>query len=317
MKQIKEIGGYIEFEHYHGNMLHEGALKLNSGRNCLAYLIKVKKIEKIAIPYFLCDCIEDVCKKYGTQIRYYHIGEDLLPTDFHIEEDEYLYLVNYYGQIKAEAIERYKTEYKNLILDNAHAYFDEPIEGVDALYTCRKYFGVPDGGILYTDSRSEIEEQDYSYDRIGFLAGRYEKTAGEFFEISSENEERFYHEPIRRMSKLTENILRSLDYQRIKRQRVLNMIRIHERLKDVNRMLVEVPEGTFMYPLMIDNASELREKLIRQKIYIPKLWPNVLRNCPKDWIEWKLANNILPLPIDQRYSTEDMDYIAERLFDLL
>lgn len=43
---MKEIGGYIEFEHYHGKEFHQNALKLNCSRNALAYLIKLHGIKK-------------------------------------------------------------------------------------------------------------------------------------------------------------------------------------------------------------------------------------------------------------------------------
>ena len=42
--------------------------------------VNYQQIKKIAIPYFLCDCIGDMCKKHNVQIRYYHIGYDFLPV---------------------------------------------------------------------------------------------------------------------------------------------------------------------------------------------------------------------------------------------
>lgn len=44
--RMKEIGGYIELDTYTGSMLHEDGIKLNCGRNALAYLIKAKKNSK-------------------------------------------------------------------------------------------------------------------------------------------------------------------------------------------------------------------------------------------------------------------------------
>lgn len=44
---MKEYGGYIELDTYRLPMLHEGAIYLNCGRNCLAYLIEARKIKKI------------------------------------------------------------------------------------------------------------------------------------------------------------------------------------------------------------------------------------------------------------------------------
>ena len=43
------------------------------------------------------------------------------------------------------------------------------------------------------------------------------------------------------------------------------------------------------------------------------LWPNVANDLPHDWWEWRLANDILPLPCDQRYDTVDMDCILRRI----
>ena len=56
----KEIGGYIELDTYRGNMLHEGAVALNCGRNALAYLIKSHNIKSILLPYFLCSSVSNV-----------------------------------------------------------------------------------------------------------------------------------------------------------------------------------------------------------------------------------------------------------------
>ena len=47
------------------------------------------------------------------------------------------------------------------------------------------------------------------------------------------------------------------------------------------------------------------------KIYIPTLWPNVLDECEPDTLEYKFAADILPIPVDQRYGVEDMEYLAE------
>jgi hypothetical protein len=44
---MKEIGGYLELDRYNGSIFHKGAVALNCGRNCLAYLIKTKKIKKL------------------------------------------------------------------------------------------------------------------------------------------------------------------------------------------------------------------------------------------------------------------------------
>ena len=76
---MREIGGYIEFEHYHGSILHEDAIALNCGRNCLAYLFKSRGIKKLKVPCFICNSIFSVCDREGVEKDYYHIDSTLNP----------------------------------------------------------------------------------------------------------------------------------------------------------------------------------------------------------------------------------------------
>ena len=104
---MEEIGGYIEFEYYHGSMLHENAIALNCGRNCLAFLFKSRGIKKLKVPYFICNSIFNVCDREGVEKVYYHIGLDFKPAeDLTLGNDEWLYLVNLYGQLSNDEINR-------------------------------------------------------------------------------------------------------------------------------------------------------------------------------------------------------------------
>ena len=310
----KEIGGYIELDTYRGNMLHEGAVALNCGRNALAYLIKSHNIKSILLPYFLCSSVSNVCNKENIQIRYYSIGTDFLPIDIRLKDNEWLYIVNYYGQISNNQIETLQQKYYGLIVDNAQAYFQLPVDGVDTLYTCRKYFGVADGAFLYTDSLlNEKLEQYESFNRMNFLLGRFERTASEFYAEYSANNQFFANEPIKRMSKLTANLLHAIDYDFVKQRRTDNFAFLHEQFKDINKLNLIVPEGAFMYPLYIENGAEIRKKLQAEKIYIPTLWPDVFDLCNENDSEYDMAKNILPLPVDQRYDLKDMSYITNEV----
>lgn len=180
---MREIGGYIELDNYRGTMLYQDAVLLNCGRNALAYLIKTRSIKRILLPYYLCDSVTDVCKRYGVTVTYYHIGVDWLPVNIDLKKDEWLYLVNYYGQLSNSTITSIVEKFENVIVDNAQAYFQEPVDGVDSLYTCRKFFGVSDGAVLFTDC--EIKEDlsmDESFERMHFVLGRFERCAGDFYQ---------------------------------------------------------------------------------------------------------------------------------------
>ena len=81
----------------------------------------------------------------------------------------------------------------------------------------------------------------------------------------------------------------------------------------LNKLTLSVPDGAFMYPLYIDNGEEVRKKLQAKKIFIPTLWPAVFNLCNEDDVEYDMAKNILPIPIDQRYGIEDMEYIIQEI----
>lgn len=307
-----EVGGYIEFEHYTLPMLHEKAIGLNCGRNCLAYLIEAKKITKIVLPYFLCDCVKNVCMRCGVEIRYYHIDKMFMPQNVSLEEDEWIYVVNYYGQLTSKKIVDLHVKYKKIIVDYAQAYFDMPVEGIDSLYTCRKFFGVADGAFLYTDTVLKNEFiQDESFKRMNYLLGRYERTATEFYGEYAENNEMFENESVKLMSKLTRNLLHSFDYEQIKNARTSNYNYLFEKMGKMNLLNLREIKGAFAYPLLLENAQVIRQKLIENKVYIPVLWPNVLEDVDTDKIEYQMADKILPLPCDQRYGIKELEYMCE------
>lgn len=312
-----EIGGYIEFEHYNRPMLHENAIKLNCGRNALAYLIEAKAIKRIVMPLFMCDSCDAVFKRYNVQVRYYSIGLDFKPKGIQLEENEWLYVVNFYGQLSNEYLGSLKDKFSRLIVDNAQAYFQMPIHGVDTLYTCRKFFGVADGAILYTNKQIERELSiDESFERMGFLLGRFERSASEFYSDYVKNNHIFNEEPIKIMSKLTENLLRGIDYEEVKQKRSKNFAYLHEKLKTVNKLQLACPEGAFMYPLYIENGAEIRKRLQEKKIFVPTLWPAVLKRCNEDQLEYDMAKDILPLSVDQRYTQIELEQIIKEFLNV-
>lgn len=316
---MKEIGGYIELETFNGNMLHDGAVALNCGRGALEYICKVKNIKKLYIPYFLCSSVPDLCDRISVEYEYYHIDKSFQPVFNKIlNTGEWLYVVNFYGQIDNLTLGEWKHKYNNIIVDNTQSYYQMPVEGVDTLYTCRKYFGVADGAFLYTNKFMERElDVDESYDRMRFLLGRYERSANEFYSEYVANNKLFATEPVKRMSKLTYNLLHGIDYNEVAARRRDNFDILAGEFGNINGLELESVYGAFMYPLFLDNGAEIRKKLQAMKIYIPTLWPNVLETCSSDMLEYHYAADILPLPVDQRYDSEDMMYIVEAVKNVL
>lgn len=318
---MKEYGGFLEWEHYKNLEFHDKAIKLNSGRNCLLYLIKLYDIKEIYMPFYNCSAVFEPCVKENVIIRYYNIGRDFLPIlPKSVSDDSWIYIVNYYGQISNSFISNLSKSYKNLIIDNAQAFFQTPIDGIPTIYTCRKYFGVPDGSYLYLkkDSDKKIKlELDKSGERLQHLIGRYEENANKYYLSYQENENRIENLDLKEMSKFTQNLLKSIDYDKVMLTRENNFNKLNELLGEKNKIKCKNVKGPFMYPFYNKNGYSIRKKLNNLKIYVPILWPNVLDETNSNAIEHKFAENILPLPCDQRYNESDMEYIAKIILKIL
>lgn len=305
---MKEIGGYLEFENLDGREFYDELLKFNSSRNCLRFLILTKKIKKIYLPIFLCDVVYKACLKENVEISFYHLNEDFSPA---LDEvDGYVYIVNYYGFISNEELTILKNKYVNVIVDNTHAFFQLPIKGIDTIYNCRKYFGVPDGAYLSTDVAipCNLEVQSVK-DMVGHLLGRLEEDASSYYNEFSDNDKKIDLMNIKKMSFLTSNIMKAINYNEVLLKRQNNYNKLNQMLNEIQKLKIK-NSATFMYPLMVeDDLLGLRKYLIENKVYIPCLWNNIPKIEELNMFEKKLQN-ILPIPIDQRYDISDMEYVS-------
>jgi hypothetical protein len=312
---MKEIGGYFGLEQLISNEYYKDLIPLNTGRNALLYLLKVRGINKIYIPYYLTDTVSDMCSRNGYNFGYYNVDTEFMPIfNKTLADDEYLYIVNYYGQLTKRKVLDLKRQFVQIIFDNTQAFFQKPVADVDTIYVCAKYFGVPDGAYLFTDTKLDEElEVDVSGGRMTHILGRYEGTASDYYSYFLRNDQYFTTAPLKYMSRLTHNILGAVDYERVRRIRNENYAYLEGEFGKQNKLELTTPDGAFAYPFYVENGIEIRKALAQKKIYISTLWPNVLIDKPEDCIEYKYAANILPLPCDQRYGVEDMITIIKCL----
>lgn len=309
---MKEIGGYFEIEKNYGEEYHKECIRLNSVRNCLSYVVEAYNIKKLFMPLFLCNSFNVVYQK--VQVEFYNIDKNFKPilSNITLDENTYIYVVNFYGQLSNRYIKALKQKYHNIIVDHTQAFFQKPLEHVITLYSVRKYFGVADGAYLYCDKKIDTElPKETSYNHVVHIIGRFEKTANDFYDFYKENELRFENEEIKEMSGFSHNILRGIDYKLVYKKRSINFQLLHEAFREINKLEVKCVKGGFMYPLYVENADLIRKAMWENKIYTPILWPNVIENCEKTSVEYDYANNIVPIPCDHRYNEEDMRYVID------
>lgn len=308
----REIGGYLELEHFTGSEYHPGALALNCARACLAYLIEARNIKELWVPEFICASVDDTASASGTRLRKYPILPNFEPDlgGIDLGDAGYLYLVDYYGQLsKKRMCALQEWAHGRIITDEVMAFFRRPLGGVDTIYSCRKFFGVPDGAYLFTNAHIDRRLQtDASHKRMGFVLGRFEGPANDFYPQAAANNALFTHEPIKLMSPLTHNLLRAVNYEQVARKREENCAYLARRLAPLNELDPVTRRGTFMYPLLIKDGQRLRKELQARGVYVSTLWPHAV-GCAG--VAGRYARDILPLPVDQRYGRDDMAYVCD------
>ncbi len=311
---MEPIGGYFSLDIPQGEEYHKDAVRLNTGRNCLEYILKARGYKKVYLPYYICEVVLEPFKKLGVEYEFYHVGIELEIKDrFTIKEGEALLYVNYYG-LKQRFVEELAEKVGDrLIVDNTQAFYAKPIEGIDTFYTCRKFFGVPDGAYLYTDKQLDEEfEQDQSYDYFLFLTKRIDLGAEAGYADFQNLSKHVSGQPIKRMSNLTQRMMQGIDYMGIAQQRRANYKQLHKTLGAKNTIDLQLEDDAvpMVYPFLVP-IKGLREKLIENKVFVARYWPNVLDWTTEKDIEYLLAYQMQPLPIDQRYGEEDMNRINE------
>ena len=309
------IGGYFELElPFPQKEYHSKSIALNSGRFCLEYILRCRKYSKIYVPYFICDSAIEPIIKLGISYSFYHIDLDYRIIDnIVLSNDEAIIYTNYWGLKGNYCLELSKKYGQQLILDYTQAFYDKPISRIDTFYSCRKFFGVPDGGYLYTDIRANFEiEQDTSFNRIACLVKRIDISAEGGFNDFRKCSDTFHNLSICFMSKFTKRMMQSINYEYSAMKRRANYEFLYHHFGGEVLKNDEVP---MIFPYRINDGQILRQYLIKHKIFVAKYWPNVEEWAGESAMETWMANNILPIPIDQRYGIEEMKYIVEKIIE--
>lgn len=313
---MNPIGGYFGLELNNLEHYHNDALRLNTARNCFEYVLRIRQYKKVYIPYYTCEVMLEPINKLELQYEFYQINELLEPSVLPLlkSNESFLY-TNYFG-LKQRYVKCLAANYGNqLIVDNSQAFFAKPIDGIDTFYSARKFFGVADGAYLYTDKRMDVKlEQDVSYERMSHLLKRADIGAEAGYKDFRENDDSLCNQDIKRMSKLTESILASIDYKAISQKRRQNYAFLNDALGESNLIHLDMDDEAvpMIYPYLTSNST-LKQKLIDNKIFVATYWPNVFDWVTPNGIEYKLANCLVCIPVDQRYGKNDMKRILNKM----
>jgi len=315
----RAIGGYFELELPPARReYHQNALRFQSARAAFIAMLLAGKPNAVWMPWYICESMIEPLRTSGVVIKRYAINERFqINSTVLLGENEWLLYVNYFGLCDRnidELLEEFPPE--QIVIDNAQAFYATPRECLANIYSPRKFFGVPDGGYLvaWLDMPTPDTVDEGSIMRCSHLLKRLEGAPEPGYADYLVAEESLSGQSPMRMSKLTQRILSSIDYEAVQTRRRDNFAYLSEHLASRNQFNFDATEKAtpLCYPFY-GAPSGIREELIRYRVYTPSFWPEIARIPLVPAFEKTLQHSCLLLPCDQRLSKQDMDRMIEVL----
>jgi len=321
---VDPIGGYFDLElpRFNQEPIHSAAYRYPSARAAFLALLRVVRPKAVWMPRFICDAMLAPFNYIDVDVKYYSIDIEFnIKTEIDLAEGEIILYVDYFG-LCGEKKKRVATKYgeSRVVIDNSQALFSEPFECLATIYSPRKFLGVPNGGLLMTREDIDIPEcvDDSSVADSEHLFQRLTGQVERGYSNYKTSEERLSEVKVEGMSVFTEALLSRIDFSYIKRVRVdnFNYCRDLFSTKSGNLFALSDDECPMIYPFFADDKN-VREKLIDNKVFVATYWTDVKERDGVTDDELYLVDNLVPLPIDQRYGPKEMERVYTLLHDLM
>jgi len=311
---------------YDLKILKEKNLFFLSGRTGIKNILKnlLKTNDKCLIPNYLCESIFNCFNNYD----YYKISDDFSIDFIHlkklIEKNNYkiIYIINYFGYIDSniEKIKKLCKEHNLYIIEDfTHNNFSKKLYGDICLCSYRKSLETPFGCIVIDKNNLLNIDQKVKFNvlyilfvflklfmmilknfsiikfiwrpSLLFCENNIDKIKYSNFDYINH----FFYKYYNNISNMTA------------RKKNFEIIHSNLKIKTLDKFV-----GTyFTYPIFLKNSlqrNNLVKNLIKERIYCPYYWCmdfDKNNDCNK-----KLVENMLCIPIDQRYNEKDMLYIS-------
>lgn len=314
------IGGYFELElPLKKQTLYAQAKRYQSARAAFLALLRSVKPKRVWMPSYICDSMLAPVLSENIEICYYSIDEKFeIKGTINLQPQDLLLYVNYFGICDDQVLrvlDRFNPQ--QIVVDCSQAFYAAPKNCLATIYSPRKFFGVPDGGLLVSDCGvAEPEEQDQgSESRMQHLIKRLGSSPEAGYAAFKLAEDSLNDMQPRRMSVLTEKLLSAIDAGAARAARKRNFKSLRDALDSSNTLKIpSLVDGPLCYPYM-PQAGVSRELLVKNRIFIATYWPDVLNRVAPDSFEFKLTSQYLPIPCDQRYGERDMKKLYESVLE--
>lgn len=299
-------------------------------RSALLRWLWLRGASTLWLPVYCPPMLEEARSQSQIRRKFYGTGSNLQPSlDFldEVQPGEAVLTIDYLGRPLSQEFRATLSSRTDVVwVEDKAQSLAPPADGHACIYSPRKIFGVPDGGLLVAPGAKAMEDwcqpcdPDSIHSRQQALCDAFEKPNPALtLRMAKEDMKRQLSR--QRMSRLTETMLRRIPVADVARRRRENWACLHRILG--NRCLWDIPVPDFTpyaFPLLLPRdypAEVLHTLLTQQHVQCQRMWYplNVpVRLFP---LEESLSKRLLLLPCDQRYESEDMELIANMVLQIL
>jgi hypothetical protein len=323
-----EIGGYFGLDLPDYGDLYPDAYKYQSGRAAIRAVLECAGIKRVILPAYVCDSVIQAVVDSGASVETYGLDESLYPIGLPRtlpNQSAFLY-VNYFGLCQKNVTNLLgDIPCDRLIIDNSQALFASRANALAAVYSPRKFAGVPDGGLLAVSPSLEItppkEMDNGSIERMRYMLLRAAYSAREGYADFQKAAASLKDTQPLAMSGLTRRLIKSIPWDQVAKRRRENFQALANLLDDTNDMHWSLDEMDvpLCYPLMLRGCeiNRVKTELDALNIFVPTYWQDASPRIAAGSIEAALINETLFLPIDQRLDRAQVMEMASLISGLV
>ena len=326
---MKEIGSEFwtintEVGDNHLNFLNIGKdyQLLMSGRSAIDYVLNDfnDDIKIVYMPDYCCESMVQPFLDNNYEIKYYKA--DVINNKYSIDLDtkcSVFFAMSYFGYTSSnmdDFIEKFNQKGIIVIEDITHRLLCNDSYCHYSTYliaSLRKWFPIISGGLAvnvnnqFKNDLSDYIVEDKFVDmklkamnlKRDYINNQINDKK-EYLELFSQSNEMILNYKHKKIDDVSINILRHLDIDKIKKNRIDNCFMIENMLKDDKniKLLYRYQKGDcpLFVPILLNNRDQIRNELINNNIYLPIHWPN-FNNFENDIYDLELS-----LINDQRYN---------------
>jgi hypothetical protein len=318
------VGGFIGLEGMTSGkrhpLPHPEALFLTSGRACMARVLDHVGPQRMLVPFYTCNSLLAPARDRGVEIVFLPIDEQLhFLREPKPQENDLLVLIDHFGVRTQYHLDIAVRHQGKVVLDLTHSFFTRPGDHIWAFNSARKFFGVPDGGFLYAPLELERPHVRNEVVRADHLILRTISSGDDVLMAYRANEARMTTVYLQ-ASLLSEGLLGQVDVDRAQRTRLANFQAVHETLGGSN--LLQLTDagisGPLCYPFLAERDVDLTA-IHKRGIFAARYWPDLDNRPEKNSfpLELSLSRRLVAIPIDHRYSAQELVVVARELIAIL